>query len=294
MITTMKKSIIFVLFVFVFSTFLVGCNNNQPKTAAPKTKPTTTKNKDTAKAGNPKSNTARNLYLVVEPSGKLGPDGKMHDAFINGDITLTEGKPVTLHFLNYDGGTHTYTAADLGLNVKVKGSTKKGTPMETTYTFTPDKTGTFNWYCADKCDGENNQWAMTNDGYMRGTITVNNDNTQHVSTVINAGYKLGSDGKLHDAYTPGNITVSAGSPVELTIYNFDDGSHTFTSNDLGVNIAVPGTKQKGTPSVTKGTFTPSKTGTFKWLCADPCDGQNGQWAMTHTNYMIGNVTVQNE
>lgn len=139
MITTMKKSIIFVLFVFVFSTFLVGCNNNQPKTAAPKTKPTTTKNKDTAKAGNPKSNTARNLYLVVEPSGKLGPDGKMHDAFINGDITLTEGKPVTLHFLNYDGGTHTYTSADLGLNVKIKGSTKKGTPMETAYTFTPIK-----------------------------------------------------------------------------------------------------------------------------------------------------------
>jgi heme/copper-type cytochrome/quinol oxidase subunit 2 len=288
-----KRILTFVSILALFFS-LAGCNNNKPKTASPnKTAPKTTNNKDTSSTTNSTSNTARNQYLVIEPAGKLGPDGKMHDAYINGDITLTEGKPVTLHFLNYDGGTHTYTSADLGLNVKVKGSAKKGQPMETTYTFTPDKTGTFNWYCADKCDGQNNQWAMTHTGYMEGTITVNNDPVQHISTVINPGYKLGSDGKLHDAYTPGNMTVSSESPVELTVYNFDDGTHTFTSTDLGVDIAVTGSPQKGaTPSITKGTFTPKKKGTFKWLCKDPCDGQNGQWAMTHNNYMTGNITVK--
>lgn len=292
----MKKCTLITAFILALSS-LGGCaaNNKDNKKPAPKTSataPKTTKNKDTATTKSSNMNTARNLYLVVEPAGKLGPDGKMHDAFINGDITLTEGKPVTLHFLNYDGGTHTYTSADLGLNVKVIGSKKQGEPMETTYSFTPDKTGTFNWICADKCDGQNNQWAMTHPGYMQGKITVNNDPVQHVSTVINPGYKLGSDNKLHDAYTPANFTVSSESPVELTVYNFDEGSHTFTSKDLGVNLAVPATKQKGTPSITKVTFTPKKKGTFKWMCADPCDGQNGQWAMTHNNYMMGNVTVK--
>lgn len=295
MSNVMKKCTLFLAIILVLSS-LAGCAGNN---AAKKTTPKTTTTKSTAKNktmnmnnNNKTKDTARNQYLVIEPGGKLGPDGKMHDAFINGDITLTEGKEVTLHFLNYDGGTHTYTCADLGLNIKIMGSTKKGQPMETTYTFTPDKTGAFKWYCADKCDGQNGQWAMTHAGYMTGTITINNDPAQHVSLVINPGYKLGSDGKLHDAYTPGNFTVSSESPVQLTVYNFDGGTHTFTSNDLGVNIKVAASKQQGSPQATTGTFTPNKKGTFKWLCADPCDGQNGQWAMTHNDYMMGNVTVK--
>lgn len=295
MTKVIQKCALILVLILAFSS-LAGCANNKatpqttPKTTAPKT---TTKSKQEAtNNNNTTKDTARNEYLVIEPGGKLGPDGKMHDAYINGDITLTEGKEVTLHFLNYDSGTHSYTCADLGLNVNVMGSTKKGQPMETTYTFTPDKTGSFKWYCADKCDGQNGQWAMTHNGYMTGTITVNNDPTQHVSLVINPGYKLGPDGKLHDAYTPANFTVSSESPVQLTIYNFDNGNHTLTSKSLGVNINVAPSKQTGSPAATTATFTPSKKGTFTWQCMDPCDGQNGQWAMSHNNYMMGNITVE--
>lgn len=275
-----------IAFVAALIFSLTGCGTISSKTTT--AKPTTTV---TAKADAQKA-TGFNQYIVVEAGAKLGPDGKLHDAFINGDITITEGQPVTLHFLNYDNGTHTYTAPDLGLNIKINGSTKKGQPMETTYTFTPMKTGTFNWICADKCDGQNGQWAMSQQGYMIGKITVTSDNTQHVSLVINAGYKLGPDGKLHDAFTPGDFTIGSSSPVELTIYNFDDGTHTLTAPDLGVNMQISGSKQKGAPSVTTYTFTPNKKGTFKWICADRCDGQNGQWAMVQDNYMIGSITVK--
>lgn len=268
--------------VAILTFSLVWWNSSSTKTTS--TNPTS---KVTAQ-----KETGLNQYIVVEAGSKLGPDGKLHDAFINGDITITKGQPVTLHFLNYDGGTHTYTAPDLGLNIKIQGSTKDGQPMETTYTFTPEKVGTFNWICADPCDGENGQWAMSQQGYMIGKITVTNDKTQHVSLVINAGYKLGSDGKLHDAFTPGDFTIGSGSPVELTVYNFDNGKHTLTAPDLGVNMQISGSKQKGDPSVTTYTFTPNKQGTFKWICADRCDGQNGQWAMVQDNYMIGTLAVK--
>lgn len=281
----LKRGTLAIALVSVLSFTLAACGSSNIKTA-----PAKSESKVTAKADN-QNGAAINQYIVVEPGSKLGPDGKLHDAFINGDITITEGQPVTLHFLNYDGGTHTYTSSELGLNIKINGAAKKGQPMETTYTFTPKKAGTYTWICADPCDGENGQWAMAQQGYMQGKITVTKDNTQHVSLVINAGYKLGSDGKLHDAYTPGDFTINSGSPVELTIYNFDDGTHTLTANDLSVDMKVSGSKQKGAPSITKYTFTPNKKGTFKWICADRCDGQNGQWAMAQDNYMIGSITV---
>lgn len=289
-----KSSALTLALISTLSFSLVGCGtSNDAKTSAPKEKTTaTTTATTTAAKSDTQKKTTLNQYIVVEPGAKLGPDKKLHDAFINGDITLTAGQPVTLHFLNYDEGTHTYTSADLGINVKIKGSTKKGQPAETTYTFTPSKAGTYKWLCADPCDGGNKQWAMSHAGYMQGTIKVTNDNVQHASLVINAGYKLGPDGKLHDAYTPGNFTVNAGSPVEVTIYNFDGGTHTLTAADLGANFKVTGSKKDGDPSVNKFTFTPNKKGTFKWLCADKCDGENGQWAMTHDNYMTGSITVQ--
>jgi plastocyanin len=286
-----KKGPIALALLSALTFSLAGCgttNNAKPAKVQTTASATTTSDSTVQK------DSGYNQYIVIEPGSKLGPDGKLHDAFINGDIKITEGKQVTLHFLNYDDGTHTYTSADLGLNVKIKGSTKKGQPAETTYTFTPKKTGTFTWLCADPCDGQNNQWSMTHDGYMMGKITVlpSTNNVQYVSMVVNPGYKLGSDGKLHDAFTVGDITVKAGEPVELTVYNFDDGTHTVTSNDLGLNLQVAGSKQKGDPAVSTATFTPNKAGNFKWFCADKCDGQNGQWAMSQDDFMMGSFNVK--
>ena len=246
---------------------------------------------------NVSSDQSSNVYITIDPGTKLGSDGKLHDAFINGDIKITQGQKVTLHFYNYDDGTHTYTSADLGLNIKIKGrdKAKKGEPAETTFTFTPDKTGTFAWLCADPCDGgKNAQWAMSQDGYMKGHITVlpSTNKTQYISLVVNPGYKNGPDGKLHDAFTPADFTILKGQPVELTVYNFDDGQHTVTNADLKLNLAVKGSAKAGDPGISTVTFSADKAGVYAWLCAIPCDGENGQWSMTHDGYMKGNITVQ--
>ncbi|MEB3103793.1 cupredoxin domain-containing protein [Ferviditalea candida] len=278
---------------------LFGCANNQAKVADQKTSSIS----NTASSPKPKNSSAPekvsgsneqqnpdNVYITVEADAKLGSDGKTHDAFTNGDITLTEGQPVTLHFYNYDEAPHSYTAPDLGLNIELSGSKKDGEPAITTFTFTPAKTGSFEWKCMDPCDMENGQWAMTHDGYMKGAIKVvpAKDAVQHVSLVINADYKLGTDGELHDAFTPGDFTVKAGQPVELTIYNFDDQGHPFVSSNLGLNVKVDPSQKEGQPSVTTTTFVPAKAGKYEWHCGLPCD----DWAMAHDNYMMGYVTVE--
>jgi uncharacterized cupredoxin-like copper-binding protein len=128
--------------------------------------------------------------------------------------------------------------------------------------------------------------------------------------------KRGSDGKTHDAVLPtADLTVKAGQTVRLTIYNYDDMPHSFTSPGLargaaipagmqqmqgtaqdlkampmpgmGVDKTIPGGTDKA-PSKTVITFTaPSKAGTYIWYCRLPCD----PFSMAHDGYMQGRVTV---
>jgi plastocyanin len=128
--------------------------------------------------------------------------------------------------------------------------------------------------------------------------------------------KVGSDGGKHDALLPSaDLTVKAGQTVRLTISNYDDMPHSFTSPGLAKGATVPaglqqmqGTPQdvkvmpmpgmgvsrdipgavKGRPSTVTITFTaPSKAGTYIWYCRLPCDA----WAMAHDGDMRVHVTV---
>lgn len=253
----------------------------------------TSQSAETAKAAGSKTvQTAYNQYIVVEAGAKLGTDGKKHDAFINGDIQITQNQPVTLHFLNYDDADHTYVSPKLGLGVKIKGTTKKGKPQETTYTFTPSKSGTFPWNCTDACD-DTEEWSMSQEGFMTGKITVipASNQVQHVSMVVNPGYKLGSDGKRHDSYAAGDIIVKAGQPVELTVYNLAQSEHSLAAKDLGLNFVAKASQKAGVPAVSTFTFTPQKAGKFMWMCTIPCDVASKGWAMSNNNYMMGYFNV---
>ncbi len=99
--------------------------------------------------------------------------------------------------------------------------------------------------------------------------------------------KKGSDGQWHDAFLPADFSVKAGATVQVTVYNYDDMPHSFTSPGLGTNAKIAsGTEDK--PSKTTFTFTaPDKAGSYEWLCAIPCD----PWAMAHYGFMKGHVTV---
>ncbi|ATY84619.1 hypothetical protein CVV65_06395 [Kyrpidia spormannii] len=265
-----------------------GAQSSAPAVQNPASQPNTTATRDQSTQGT--NTSAQHVYLVVEPGAKLGSDHVKHDAFINGDFTVVAGKPVDLTVYNYEQTPLTMKAADLGLNVNIKASTTKGDPAVTNYSFIPQSPGTYTWVAS----GDRDQWAAKQKGFLQGTVTVTppSDNTQHISLVINPNYKLGPDGKLHDAYTPGDITVKAGQPVELTIYNLGKKGHPFISSALGVNVPVQGSQGTGEPAVFKTTFTPQKPGKYTWICGLPCDGENNQWAMSHDNYMMGYITVQ--
>ncbi|MBN9621711.1 MAG: hypothetical protein J0H06_01980, partial [Actinobacteria bacterium] len=99
--------------------------------------------------------------------------------------------------------------------------------------------------------------------------------------------KRGPEGTWHDAFLPADFSVDPGASVKVTILNYDEGEHSFTSPMLGLNVTVAaGTPAE--PATTTFTFkAPARTGTYMWFCAKPCD----PWAMSHFGYMRGFVRV---
>ncbi|MBS1679441.1 MAG: cupredoxin domain-containing protein [Actinobacteria bacterium] len=114
--------------------------------------------------------------------------------------------------------------------------------------------------------------------------------TEKVSLVIKTDEehgKLGPEGTWHDAYLPADFTVHPGATVEVTVRNYDEASHTFTSAGLGTNQMIAGGSATK-PATTTFTFTaPTKKGSYGWHCVMPCD----PWAMTHSGFMKGSVQV---
>lgn len=115
---------------------------------------------------------AQNVTMTVMGSVKLGPDGKMHDAFTPADFTVTQNRSVKVTVYSYDDAPHSVSAPDLTLNAMIAPSTTKGVPAVTTFSFTPTRSGKFLWNCDLPCDGDANGWAMANPGFMSGYITV--------------------------------------------------------------------------------------------------------------------------
>jgi plastocyanin len=265
---------------------LVGCGTSNGTTSS-----------STKSSGNVSTQSvalkSQEVDLTVLPSAHLGSDGKKHDTFSPANFTVVEGVPVKLNVYNYDGGTHTVSNSDLGLNLQVQGSTKKGVPAISTVTFTPTKAGDFTWKCLDKCDGGMESYSMTNQGYMMGTIhVVPSHSQQFITLTIKDGLKFASDdGKLHDSFSFTDFSVHQGIPVNVTIENYDPNPHDFTASDIGVSQDVPGTKKDGDPSITTFTFTPSKTGDISWDCETQCDGGMESFGMTHEGYMMGTMHV---
>ena len=110
------------------------------------------------------------LTIVVKSDdehAKKGPDGKWHDAFLPAYPVVTAGQPTRITFVNYDNGAHSMIAPGLNLNVRIPAA-KGSTPGRITITLKAAKPGRYDWWCGSPCD----PWAMTHNGYMRGSIVV--------------------------------------------------------------------------------------------------------------------------
>jgi plastocyanin len=137
--------------------------------------------------------------------------------------------------------------------------------------------------------------------------------TVHLATVILTGGMTSNPG--WPIYQPADFTVPKGATVDMTIYNYDDGtaplpsstamyakatgvsdlteggqpvtsvtaaqvSHTWTVPQLGINVPIgaapSATSGAKQPLVVSFTFTASKAGTFTWKCMAPCgSGSDG-------------------
>lgn len=99
--------------------------------------------------------------------------------------------------------------------------------------------------------------------------------------------KRGSDGQWHDAIIGGNFTAQAGQKITVTVSNYDDSAHSYTSPQLGINATIPAGSANA-PRTATFTFTaPEQPGSYQWFCALPCD----PWSMSHDGFMRGHVTI---
>ncbi|MFP5388857.1 MAG: cupredoxin domain-containing protein [Thermoleophilia bacterium] len=136
----------------------------------------------------------------------------------------------------------------------------------------------------------NDNGSSTVNGASMPMMSSAHASTENLKIVVKSDEehaKKGPEGTWHDAFLPADFSVKPGSVVHVTVYNYDEGEHSFTSSSLGTNVTIAaGTESE--PAVTTFTFrAPEKAGRYSWLCMLPCD----PWAMSHDGYMRGFVTV---
>ena len=105
-----------------------------------------------------------------------------------------------------------------------------------------------------------------------------------MSLKIIPGGKLGPDKIMHDTFTKTEFAVKVGQKLELQIDNTDEGEHSITSPEIGVNIVVKPGKHTYQLVV-------KEKGRFSWFCVIPCDDEANGWAMQHAGYMSGYITA---
>ncbi|MBS1892048.1 MAG: hypothetical protein JST59_12195 [Actinobacteria bacterium] len=125
---------------------------------------------------------------------------------------------------------------------------------------------------------------------MGGAVTEGSGKVDSIHLTIKSDEehgRLGPEGTWHDAYLPASFTVEPGDTVNVTVQNYDEGEHTFTSMPLGLAATIAAGSASH-PKTTTFTFqAPNRAGNYLWFCALPCD----PWAMAHIGYMRGYVRV---
>jgi phosphoribosylformylglycinamidine (FGAM) synthase PurS component len=105
-----------------------------------------------------------------------------------------------------------------------------------------------------------------------------------ISLKVIPGWKLGPDKIKHDAFTKTEYAVKVGQTLELKIDNTDEGEHSITSPEIGVNLVIK-------PGVHTYQIVVKEKGRFSWFCVIPCDDEANGWAMQHAGYMSGYITA---
>jgi len=105
-----------------------------------------------------------------------------------------------------------------------------------------------------------------------------------ISVKVIAGGKLGPDKIMHDTFDKTEFAVKVGQKLDIRIDNTDEGEHSITSPQIGVNIVVK-------PGIHTYELVVKEKGRFSWFCVIPCDDEANGWAMQHAGYMSGFITA---
>ncbi len=116
------------------------------------------------------------------------------------------------------------------------------------------------------------------------TATAGNLPAKTISLKVVPGGKLGPDKIKHDYFTKTEYAVKVGQKLDLQIDNTDEGEHSITSPEIGVNIIVK-------PGIHTYELVVKEKGRFSWFCVIPCDDKANGWAMQHAGYMSGYITA---
>jgi hypothetical protein len=108
--------------------------------------------------------------------------------------------------------------------------------------------------------------------------------TKTISLKVVPAGKLGPDKIMHDTLTQTEFAVRVGQKLDLKIDNTDEGEHSITSPQIGVNIIIK-------PGVHTYEIVVKEKGRFSWFCLIPCDDKGNGWAMQHAGYMSGFITA---
>jgi heme/copper-type cytochrome/quinol oxidase subunit 2 len=122
--------------------------------------------------------------------------------------------------------------------------------------------------------------ATTSTGAAKSNATP----AKLISLEIVPGGKLGPDKLKHDYFTKTEYAVKVGQTLDLKIDNTDEGEHSITSPEIGVNIVVK-------PGIHTYQLVVKEKGRFSWFCIIPCDTEANGWAMLHAGYMGGFITA---
>ena len=105
-----------------------------------------------------------------------------------------------------------------------------------------------------------------------------------ISLKVVAGGQRGPDGAMHDTFTKTEFAAKVGQKLDLKIDNTDEGEHSITSPEIGVNIIVK-------PGVHTYEIVVKEKGRFSWFCVIPCDEDTNGWAMQHAGFMAGYIAA---
>ena len=135
--------------------------------------------------------------------------------------------------------------------------------------------GAFYYLVLSKNKGYNSNSSYN---YQTQTPGANSGATPTASPTSNAQTQKFTVTGSEFAFTPSTLTVKSGQLVEITFKNMGKYPHNLTITDLNVSTKTINPGESDTL-----TFTPTKTGSFGFLCTVPTHADRG---------MKGTLTVQ--